>query len=226
VKKAQPTVMKKPLLILIVIAVVLFIIKQKNMTWRQSFLKTMYPIIMLKGKWFPGKHDVVLNSNNKVPPVSFYSLKAIANTGDTIDFNQFKGKKVLIVNTASNCGFTAQYDALEKLYQQNSGKLVMLAFPANDFKQQEQSDDKDIAAFCKINYGISFPIMHKSQVVKGPEQNMVYQWLTEPEQNGWCSQAPLWNFGKYVIDENGVLTGFFSQNISPLGKELKNVIAN
>lgn len=218
--------MRKPLLVFIVIIAVLFLIKQKNMTWRQSFLKAVYPLIMLKGKLFPGKNDLVLNNQNAEPAVSFYSLTAITNTGDTIKFDQFKGKKVLIVNTASNCGFTAQYDELEKLYQQHKEKLVMLAFPANDFKQQEQSDDKTIAQFCRINYGISFPIMRKSQVVKDPEQNAVFQWLTDPGKNGWCAQAPLWNFGKYVVDEKGVLTGFFSQNISPLGQDLKKVIGN
>lgn len=194
------------------------------MTWRQSILKSVYPLIMLKGKLFPGSKDVQVNANKVVPPVSFYSLTAIGNKGDTISFSQFKGKKVLIVNTASDCGFTAQYDELEKLYQQYKDQLVILAFPANDFKEQEKKDDAAIAEFCKINYGVSFPLMQKSHVIKGTEQNPVFQWLTEPVQNGWCSQQPMWNFSKYILNEEGVLTHFYSQGISPLSNQVISAI--
>ena len=112
-------------------------------------------------------------------------------------------------------GFTGQYEELENLYRENKDKLVILGFPANDFKEQEKKDNADIASFCKINYGVSFQLMQKSQVVKGAAQNPVFQWLSQPAQNGWCEQAPLWNFSKYLIDEQGVLQGFYSQMISP-----------
>lgn len=216
--------MRKLFLVLAVIIIVVLLIKRKDMTWRQSILKTVYPLIMLKGKWFPGKKDIQVNEGNKKPPVSFYSLKAISNQGDTIDFSLFKGKKVLMVNTASDCGFTAQYDELEQLHRQYKDKLVMLAFPANDFKDQEKKDDAAIAAFCKLNYGITIPLMKKSHVIKGTEQNPVFTWLSNASQNGWCSQQPVWNFSKYVVDENGILTHFFSQRISPLGKELMSAV--
>ncbi len=185
------------------------------MTWRQSFLKTVYPLVMLKGKMFPDKKAIQVNTAKTQPVISFYTLRAIANNGEPIDFSAFKGKKVLIVNTASNCGYTAQYDELEKLHQQYKD-LVILGFPANDFKQQEKKDNAAIAEFCKVNFGITFPLMEKSHVVKGPEQNPVFAWLTNAKQNGWCDQQPVWNFSKYLINEDGVLTNFFSMTVSPL----------
>lgn len=194
------------------------------MTLRQSILKTIYPLIMLKGKLFPSGKAMQHNTAGIVPPVLFYSLSAVSNTGDTVQFSSLRGKKVMIVNTASDCGYTAQYDELEKLYSAYKDHLVILAFPANDFKEQEKKDDAAIASFCKINYGISFPLMKKSHVVKSPEQHAVFQWLTDPSRNGWCSQEPLWNFSKYIINEEGVLTHFYSQEVSPLGKEVISAI--
>lgn len=216
--------MRKLFISLTVILIVLLLIKRKDMTWRQSILKSVYPLIMLKGKLFPGSKDVQVNTGKVTPPVSFYSLTAISNKGDTIPFSRFKGKKVLIVNTASDCGFTAQYDELEKLYQQYKDQLVILAFPANDFKEQEKKDDAAIAEFCKINYGVTFPLMQKSHVVKSPEQHPVFQWLSEPAQNGWCGQQPMWNFSKYILNEEGVLTHFYSQGISPLSNQVISAI--
>lgn len=190
------------------------------MTWRQSVLRAVYPLMMLKGKLMPGSKDIQENREQALPPVSFYSLTAVSNRGDTVDFARFKGKKVLIVNTASDCGFTAQYGELETVYRQYKDKLVILAFPANDFKEQEKKDDAAIEEFCKVNYGVSFPIMQKSRVIKGPGQHAVFQWLSNPALNGWCNQQPTWNFSKYIIDEKGVLTHFYSQHISPLSKQV------
>ena len=144
--------MKKIILFLAVILIALFLIKRKDMTWRQSILKSIYPLVMLKTKLFPEKKEVQSNKNLIVPIISFYDLKTIANNGIAFDFSIYRGKKILIVNTASDCGYTGQYDDLEKLYQQYKGKLVIIAFPANDFKGQEKKDDQAIAEFCKINY--------------------------------------------------------------------------
>jgi len=216
--------MKKLLLIFLVILLSLILIKRKNMTWRQSFLKTVYPLVMLRSKLFQHEKSIQLNKQNIQPINSFYDLKAVANNGTPVDFAQFKGKKVLIVNTASDCGFTAQYDELEKLHQQYKDKLVILGFPANDFKEQEKQDDAAIAEFCKINFGVTFQLMQKSHVVKGAEQNPVFQWLTHKEKNGWCDQQPVWNFSKYLINEQGVLTHFFAQTVSPLGKEVVGAV--
>ncbi len=194
----------------------------KSMTYRQKVLKAVYPALM----WFTkltGKNTKELSST-KQPPVSFYSLKGILNNGDTLDFANLKGKKVLLVNTASDCGYTNQYNDLQSLSEQFKDKLVIIGFPANDFKEQEKGTDTEIAAFCKKNYGVTFPLMQKSIVIKSPQQNSIYQWLTEIAKNGWNEKVPSWNFTKYIIDEEGVLTNYFGPSISPLDKEVVNAI--
>lgn len=216
--------MKKIILFLSIILIALFIIKRKDMTWRQSILKSIYPLVMLKTKLFSEKKEVQINTKAIVPIQSFYDLNTIANNGTSFEFSIYRGKKILIVNTASDCGYTGQYDDLEKLNQQYKDKLVIIAFPANDFKGQEKKDDQAIAEFCKVNYGITFPLMQKSHVVKGAEQNEMFQWLSDAGKNGWCNQQPVWNFCKYLINENGVLTHFFAQTVSPLGEEVGKAI--
>ena len=186
------------------------------MTVRQKILKAVYPVIMGLGNILGKKNQTMKNEKNVKPLKSFYDLEAQVNDGSLIHFSQFAGKKILLVNTASECGYTDQYAELEKLYQQYQGKLIILGFPANDFKNQEKGDDATIAAFCKLNYDISFPLMRKSQVIKADGQNSVYRWLTDLQQNGWCNHQPDWNFSKYLVNENGVLTNYFSQNVSPL----------
>lgn len=215
--------MKKIIITLSIIAVILFIIKQKDMTWRQSILKALYPLVM----WFSRSGDIgtILNNDkNILPQRSFYDLSAISINGDTINFSTFKGKKVLIVNTASNCGYTEQYNDLEKLYKEQKGNLIVLGFPANDFKEQEKGSDDEIAKFCKQNFGVTFPLMRKSSVVKGYSQHEVFQWLTDKNKNGWNSQQPVWNFSKYLINENGVLVNYFGTAISPVGDEIQKAI--
>ena len=194
----------------------------KNMTYRQKVLKAAYPVIM----WFTkltGKNAKELKGE-KQPPVSFYSLKGIINNGDTLDFASLKGKKVMLVNTASDCGYTEQYEALQKLSEQYKDKLVVLGFPANDFKEQEKGTDGEIAEFCKVNFGVTFPLMQKSIVVKSPKQNSIYQWLTESEKNGWNNNVPSWNFTKYIVNEEGVLTNYFGPSISPMSTDVLKAI--
>jgi glutathione peroxidase len=190
------------------------------MTTRQILLKALYPLIMLRNKLFPHDKSIQQNQRSKEPPVSFYSLETKANNGGDIHFSDFRGKKVLLVNTASNCGFTGQYAELEELHQRFPQELVVIGFPANDFKQQEQLDDAGIAEFCKVNYGVSFPLAKKSQVIDGDRQNPVFNWLTHAKQNGWSNQQPLWNFNKYLVDEEGRLAAFFAHTISPLHPEM------
>ncbi|MBC7721289.1 MAG: glutathione peroxidase [Pedobacter sp.] len=196
------------------------------MTLKQQLLKQLYKLIMLKGKLFPSAFDTQKNELQVAGLQSFYDLTTTANNGSAINFAEFKGKKIIIVNTASNCGYTAQYDELETLYRQYKNKLVVLAFPANDFQNQERGNDDTIAQFCRLNYGISFPLMQKSSVVKGDNQNPIFKWLSDDSYNGWCHQQPTWNFCKYIVDENGNLTHFFSQNISPLSKIFIEAIEN
>ena len=187
-----------------------------NMTYRQKVLKAIYPLWMWWTK-LNGKNSAELGEHTK-PNVSFYSLSSKLNNGQDLDFSSLKGKKVMVVNTASDCGYTDQYADLQKLADKFAGKLVVLGFPANDFKNQEKGTDEEIAAFCKANYGISFPLMQKSNVKRGPGQNAVFKWLTDSALNGWNNKTPSWNFTKYVVDENGVLTNYFGPSISPMSK--------
>lgn len=194
----------------------------KNMSYRQKVLKTVYPALM----WFTrltGKNTKEL-SGTKQPPVSFYSLKTTLNNGDTLDFSGFKGKKVMLVNTASDCGYTNQYEDLQKLSDQYKDKLVVIGFPANDFKEQEKGTDAAIAEFCKKNYGITFPLAQKTVVIKSAEQNPVFQWLTDSTKNGWNTKPPAWNFSKYLVNEEGILTNYFGSSVSPLSNDVINVI--
>lgn len=190
------------------------------MTIRQKFLQLVYPVWMIIAKLKGGEKTVKLNENKVEPLQSIYNLNAVQNDRMLFPFSSLKNKKILIVNTASNCGFTNQYADLEKLYQLHKNELIIIAFPANDFKEEEKGTDDEIANFCKINFGISFPIMQKTVVVKKANQHEVYKWLTDPNKNGWNKQAPVWNFSKYLINENGVLTHYFGPSISPLSKEL------
>lgn len=194
----------------------------KNMTYRQKVLKAIYPVYMWYTK-LTGKNTKEL-TGAKQPPVSFYSLKGVKNNGDTLDFGSLKGKKVMLVNTASDCGYTNQYNDLQKLSEQYKDKLVVIGFPANDFKEQEKGSDEEIAKFCKANFGVTFPLMGKSKVIKSLQQNPVYQWLTDSAKNGWNNKPPSWNFAKYIINENGVLTNYFGSSISPMSNEVCKAI--
>jgi glutathione peroxidase len=194
----------------------------KNMTYRQKVLKAVYPAWM----WFTkltGANTATL-SGTKAPPVSFYTNKAIAINGDTIDFESLRGKKILLVNTASDCGYTRQYDDLQKLSDTYKDKLVILGFPANDFKEQEKGSNDEIAKFCKANFGVTFPLMEKSVVIKSPQQNPVFQWLSDTSKNGWNSKAPIWNFSKYLVNEKGVLVNYFGPSVPPLSSEVIKAI--
>lgn len=194
-----------------------------NMTARQKLLKAFYPALMWITK-ITGTNTANLKNESIQPPVSFYSLQTTLSDGSTFNFSGLKGKKVLLVNTASDCGYTDQYADLEKLYQQYKGELVILAFPANDFKEQEKGNDETIATFCKKNYGVTFPIMAKSSVIKSNRQNNIFNWLTNTAGNGWNDKAPSWNFSKYLVNDKGQLTNYFDPGISPLSKEVINAI--
>lgn len=184
-------------------------------TFRQKFLKLLYPLIMrLSGSSSRGQ--VLENKQSKPAATPFYNLTSQLNNGQDIPFGSLKGKKVLLVNTASNCGYTNQYKELQQLSEQFADQLVVLGFPANDFAEQEKADDHTIQEFCQVNFGVSFPLMKKSVVVKTADQHPVYRWLTHFAQNGWNDQAPIWNFSKYLVDETGRLTHYFGPAVSPL----------
>ncbi|WP_118976903.1 glutathione peroxidase [Taibaiella koreensis] len=156
-------------------------------------------------------------------PKSIYDFKVEGLEGGSIDFAQFKGKKILIVNTASKCGFTPQYAELEKLYEQYKDKLVIVGFPANNFMFQEPKGNKEIAEFCQKNYGVSFPMAAKISV-KGKNMAPIYQWLTNKDYNHYDNTSVGWNFQKYLIDEQGNLVAMFPSKVKPLSDEIVNAI--
>jgi len=156
-------------------------------------------------------------------PKSIYDFKVDGLTGGTIDFADFKGKKIMIVNTASECGYTPQYEDLEALYKKYEGRLVIVGFPANDFGKQEPGTNDEISVFCKKNYGVTFPMAAKI-TVKGKEMAPVYQWLTDEKYNGYKSSEVKWNFQKYIIDENGKLITVFMSKIKPMDDEVIKAI--
>lgn len=213
------------LILLVAIGVYVEIVNRntKNMTYRQKLLKAFYPAFMRITKLTGTNSDKVENKH-VVAPVSFYTLSALKNDGSTFQFSEMKGKKVLLVNTASDCGYTNQYADLQQLYEKYKGKLEILGFPANDFKEQEKGTDEEIAEFCKVNFGVSFPLMQKSIVIKSSEQNPVFIWLTDAAKNGWNQKGPSWNFSKYLVNEEGVLTHYFDPSVSPLSEEMKKSI--
>lgn len=135
----------------------------------------------------------------------FYDFKVKTLEGDNFDFSTLKGKKVMIVNTASKCGYTPQYKDLEELYTMFGGKdFVIIGFPANNFANQEPGTASEIREFCTKNYGVTFPMMEKISV-KGDEMHPLYQWLTQKSKNGVMDSEVKWNFQKYLIDEKGNL---------------------
>lgn len=152
-------------------------------------------------------------------PKSIYDFKVEALSGGTIDFAKYKGKKILIVNTASECGNTPQYSDLEKMYEKYKDKLVIVGFPANDFGAQEPGSNKDIAAFCSKNYSVTFPMAAKI-TVKGDEKAPIYHWLTEKKYNGYKDSDVKWNFQKYLINEKGELVAIFEHRTKPMSDEV------
>jgi len=155
-----------------------------------------------------------------ISAVSLYDFKVPALTGGgTIDFSKYKGKKILIVNTASKCGNTPQYASLEKLYEKYKDKLVIVGFPANNFGQQEPGTNGEIEEFCKKNYGVSFPMAEKVSV-KGDDIHPLFKYLvSEAEKKGFTDPIK-WNFTKFLLDENGNLITVINNKVDPMSDEV------
>lgn len=155
---------------------------------------------------------------------SFYDFVVKDIDGKEFALSSLKGKKVMVVNTASKCGLTPQYAKLESLYKSYGGKdFIIIGFPANNFMKQEPGSDAQIKSFCTEEYGVSFPMMSKISV-KGDDMHPLYQWLTEKEKNGLEDSKVSWNFQKYLIDENGKLVKVISPRTDPLDDEIVNWI--
>ncbi|MFN5704481.1 MAG: glutathione peroxidase [bacterium] len=186
-------------------------------------MKLFLPFLMILGGCF-GTNEIKSkpfekNKNNMSSNKSFYDFKMKSINGDIIDFSKYKGKKVLIVNTASECGYTKQYKDLEQLNKLHGDKVVIIGFPSNNFGGQEPGSNEEIASFCQKNYGVSFQMYEKVDVT-GKNACDLYKWLSDKSLNGWNDQSPKWNFNKYLIDENGQLVKYFASNINPMSEEI------
>ena len=142
--------------------------------------------------------------------------------GETINFADFKGKKILIVNVASECGYTPQYQQLQELFAEFGDRLIIIGFPANNFGGQEPGSNEDIRSFCTKRYGVTFPLSAKIDIHTHP----IYQWLTRQELNGVADSEVRWNFFKYLLDENGQLIQCFPSAVSPLDEEILSLFTN
>ena len=155
---------------------------------------------------------------------SFYDYSALTIDGDEFKFSNLKGKKIIIVNVASKCGYTPQYKGLQELYSKYGDKVEILGFPSNDFLWQEPGKNSEIKNFCSTEYNVTFPLFDKVTVKKNKNQHPLYSWLSHVELNGSNDTGPSWIFCKYLINEKGEFVAFFSSSVKPLGEEILGFI--
>jgi glutathione peroxidase len=180
--------------------------------------------IILLGMAFIAINVYSQKQNNTGKMNSFYDFKTKTLDGKEFQLSSLKGKKVLVINTASKCGFTPQYKELETLYKTYGGdKFVIVGFPANNFGNQEPGTNEDIKSFCQLNYGVTFPMMSKISV-KGDDMDPIYQWLTKKELNGKTDSDVKWNFQKYLIDKKGNLVDVVDSKTLPTSDKIVNWI--
>lgn len=160
--------------------------------------------------------------SNSMKSIHSYSIKTLDGSSD-INLSSYKGKKIMIVNTASKCGFTSQYKQLQEMAETYKDKLVIIGCPCNQFGGQEPGNSVEIAGFCEKNYGVTFPLTEKLNV-KGSDQHPLYQWLTNKNSNGALDSDVSWNFCKYVLDEEGKLLGFFPSMVKPNDSQITSLL--
>jgi glutathione peroxidase len=164
-----------------------------------------------------------LTAATSKPSHSVYKFSVAGIDGGKIKFKKYKGKKILIVNTASKCGYTPQYADLQKLYQTYGEKLVVVGVPANNFGQQEPGENPEIKTFCSEKFGVTFPLAAKVSV-KGEDMHPLYKWLTQKSENGVMDAEVKWNFTKFLLDENGKLLKVFSSKVNPMSEEITSLL--
>ena len=152
---------------------------------------------------------------SKISKSEFYDYSALSIDGNSIRMNKYKDSKILLVNVASKCRYTPQYNELQQLHEHYGNELIILGFPSNDFFWQEPGNNAEIKSFCNREYAITFQMFEKIHV-KGRKQHGLYKWLSDSELNGWNDKSPSWNFCKYLIDEKGKLIDFYPSTVSPL----------
>ncbi|WP_128546101.1 glutathione peroxidase [Larkinella soli] len=157
------------------------------------------------------------------PTKTLFDFTVNSIEGKSVSLKQFKGKKVVVLNTASKCGYTPQFEDWEAFYKKHGDKIIVLGFPSNNFKNQDPGSNEEIAEFCKKNYGVTFPMFEKVEVL-GENQHPLYKWLSDKSLNGWNDKVPTWNFCKYVINEKGELTHFFGSKVKPNDDEFKAAV--
>jgi len=184
-------------------------------------MKTLYFTIIALSLLTVG--NAQQTKKNTMNTIYNYSVETLS--GEPFDFSKLKGKKIMIVNTASECGLTPQYEKLQDLYEKYQDKLVIVGFPANNFGAQEPGSNQEIESFCKLNYGVTFPMMSKISV-KGDDMHEIYEFLTQKSKNGLQDSEVEWNFQKYLIDENGKLVKVISPKVQPDDSEIVDWVKN
>ena len=183
-------------------------------------LKTINIILVLTLTLINGNFET---KNIKESPMSIYDISINSIDGNKLNLEDFKGKYILFVNVASNCGFTRQYKDLQKLFDENSDKLVVVGVPCNQFGAQEPGSEKEISIFCSEKYDVTFPMTEKISV-RGTNQHPLYKWLTSKQQNGSKSSSVKWNFQKYLVDKDGNLIDYWYSLTSPMSSKITNYI--
>jgi glutathione peroxidase len=185
--------------------------------------RMLYKLLIGIGLLWPFGAGIAVRPDETDSKKSIYDYSYTAIDGSVVDLKQFKGKYLLLVNVASKCGYTPQYEDLEKLFQEYKDKLVIIGFPANDFGKQEPGSNEEIATFCSRTYGVTFPMAEKISVI-GDDMHPIYKWLTDKSLNGWNEAAPKWNFFKYLIGKDGQLLKVFPSKVTPMSVEITGML--
>ena len=190
--------------------------------WRNIMLASIMTVAS-------GAAVMLFGKNVKRPPAEYKSHNSIHGIqvtdvdGRSLKLEKYAGKKILIVNVASRCGYTGQYRDLQKLYDEYGDKVEILAVPCNDFGGQEPGSLSEISNFCKMNFGVTFPILKKVNIKSNPIDPL-YSWLSDETKNGWNSSLPSWNFCKYLVDEKGTLIRFFRSGVNPMSSDILSIL--
>ncbi|GAB3225151.1 glutathione peroxidase [Algoriphagus aestuariicola] len=191
----------------------------------KTLLVLISTILLASGDFLgrPASQVKLQSLSNTMAESSFYDFKLKDINGKEVDFSEFKGKKLLLVNVASKCGYTKQYAQLQELYAEHGDKITILGFPANNFGGQEPGSNEEIKEFCSTEYGVTFPMFEKISVA-GFDKHPLYRWLSDASKNGWNNEEPNWNFCKYFVNEKGELVKFFPSAVTPLDEEILKLI--